>query len=352
MKIIKRSALIALIITLVLFGIDTVGALSSSRDMLIQHEEWGGECSVTKGIGWQVLRFFPMSTPNNPAPSSPSKLSFDFISLVRVFVCALVLSLVISSIVACIYKKKFKWLLISCGSVAAIALLYFVGSKALDKFNQSPTGIEYIEVYTADINPGEYYTVLYPDVAYSLIPPDGNNEFGYCFETPLKIPVDKQVSKEQISRLTTAAEQLKSDSVRSGKGQPFAYKVDISISTRKSDRNPRNGGFIHYSFSGYNEVPESYKEFALIVNEICGGDYLSTNPQMADFNTEWFSKTFGVTEDDIPEGGSLDEFVASIVNGIENISGSDSHGSPKPFDPKLSLQIYEALLSDPSWNVN
>ena len=55
MKREKISVLIALIITLVLFGVDTVGALSPSRDMLIEFEEYGGECINYVGIGWNVL---------------------------------------------------------------------------------------------------------------------------------------------------------------------------------------------------------------------------------------------------------------------------------------------------------
>lgn len=342
MKREKISVLIALIITLVLFGIDTVGALSPSRDMLIEFEEYGGECINYVGIGWNVLVLYPMSSPDNPAPASAPKLSFNLISLLVVFVAAWL----ISWIILCIFSKNWKRILIFIGGIAACALLFLLAGKAYDAYKSTITELVGIQVYTADINPDGYYAVNYPKYVYSFVPAGENGRLGQCLEIPLQAAESKEISKKQIKRLLAATEQLKNDSKRErdSNGHPFAYTIEIRVKT--------HGGISTISFDGYNEVPDSWSEFVSVVNEICGENYLSTNPDMVVFSNEWFCDAFGVTESDMPEGGNLDRFIETVIGGskygIPNISGANDHQfeSLIRFDLEREFEYYAQRLSD------
>lgn len=344
MKKVKISSLVALIITLVLFGVDTVGALSSSRDMLIQIEQPGGECIDFIGVGWHVLRLYPLCSVDEPAPSSAPILSFDLISIVVVFIALWLLCWII----LCIFSKNWKKILLFVGIIAAGVLVCFIGSKAIRAYKRIPTGLISLQVFTADINPDSYYAVSYPDYVYSFVPADEDTRFGQCPEIPLQIPEGKEISKKQLKLLINAAEQLENDSTRHSKGHPFSYKVEIRIST--------HGGSSYISFEGYNEIPESWTEFVAIVNEICGDEYLSSNPDMVVYSDDWFCESFGVTESDIPEGGSLDQFLSTIVggseNGIRNISGANHFMSLISFDVETTLEQYEKRLSDSAQDAN
>ena len=156
----------------------------------------------------------------------------------------------------------------------------------------------------------------------------------------------REISKKQIKRLLAATEQLKNDSKRErdSNGHPFAYTIEIRVKT--------HGGISTISFDGYNEVPDSWSEFVSVVNEICGENYLSTNPDMVVFSNEWFCDAFGVTESDMPEGGNLDRFIETVIGGskygIPNISGANDHQfeSLIRFDLEREFEYYAQRLSD------
>ena len=79
----------------------------------------------------------------------------------------------------------------------------------------------------------------------------------------------------------------------------------------------------------------SWPEFARIINEIVGEDCLLENPEFIDKSQENIEKIFGVSEADMPEGGSVDAFFKVRRLNEINIWGADYNGEMQSMGKEL-----------------
>ena len=77
---------------------------------------------------------------------------------------------------------------------------------------------------------------------------------------------------------------------------------------------------------GYNEFTESWPEFAELVNEIVGENWLLENPDFIDKDEDYLEEVFGLSEEDLPEDRTVEIFFkVQRINEI-NIWGGDFNG--------------------------
>lgn len=335
------SALASLIITLVLFIIDTIGALSKSHSMLIQREYSGGECVVYRGVGWIVTRLYPMTDSNKGASHNNCILNFDFISLLAIFVVAWL----IIWLILCILGKSRKTALLVIGSIVACYLIFLGGRKAISNLKDAPQELQSISIYTSDLNSGSYYMIQYPNKAYSFVDAGDHGRYGHTEDISLNIQPDK-VSKSKLRKLVKAANKLQKDSELSSKSSNFAFRVEIvyKVNGRYKYHNKKKERYKSIKFNAYSEYPESWESFASIVNEICGGEYLSMNPEVTELSKEWFCDAYGIYEKDMPSGGNLDEFLFKYIGNIKPMCGINKNGNMSVFNVTKTLNNYKDSL--------
>lgn len=68
-KLLKKSAAVSVLISLMVFVIEGIFAYTKGN-MPIQTIIWGGECSVSVGLGFSVLTVYPMSVAEVISPPS------------------------------------------------------------------------------------------------------------------------------------------------------------------------------------------------------------------------------------------------------------------------------------------
>lgn len=331
-KVLIRSLLAAFAITLVLFGIDTFGALKNG-DMLISIEQMGGDCSVDRGIGWSILHLYPVSKASEAPVMPEARASFDFLSIAVVFLTLWFFM----GLVFCLFSKKYKQVLMVVGGIAAILLIWFGISKIRESVGDIPTELVSVRVYTADMHPGSCYAVLYPDQVCYFVPAGEDGKYGHTRTENLYLRDHVQeVTKAQLKRLINAAKAVK-EKTGSGSRKDFAFRIEINYKTVSGSSNL-------YVY-GRESFPACWDELAEAVNDICGQEYMSKNPQKSEFSKEWFIENFGVTEQDMPEDGNLDGFINYYKIDMEQIAGSYKNGRDQVFDVQEGLRAYEQAFT-------
>lgn len=108
----------------------------------------------------------------------------------------------------------------------------------------------------------------------------------------------------------------------------FAYYIKVSFIDN-------NGKYDSHTLYGNQEFTKSWPEFAGIINEIVGEKCLLENPEFIDKSQENIEKIFGVSEADMPEGGSVDVFFRVRRLNEINIWGAEYNGEMQSIGEEL-----------------
>lgn len=92
----KKSLIFSSVITLILFAIDTIGILGFGM-LPLAINFGGGECNQYIGIGWQLLRLYPLTDSSAPAKTT-TEIGFFLPTLIAIFVVIWIISFVIIKI--------------------------------------------------------------------------------------------------------------------------------------------------------------------------------------------------------------------------------------------------------------
>ncbi|MBO4390411.1 MAG: hypothetical protein J5825_06095 [Lachnospiraceae bacterium] len=297
---------------------------------------YGGDCIMYEGAYWWILSPEPMSSPEHPVAASTPRFSFSFLMLL---ICVAVLA-VVAWLVLSLVNRYFKTVLITVGSAAVITLSVYGGKKAYSKWEDTPVELKTITICTADIHPDVYHSMDYPSRATYLVPAGDGVTYGYSEAVSMKssasITDPKNVTKKQLKALLASAKELK-EHTNTGSKDGFAYKVVITYR--------KNKGSGRYQINGYGSFPEEWSGFIRLVNETCGTDYLREDPEAVTFSEEWFSETYGVCSDTLPEGGTMEGFINSQRIGMERLSDIGISGIFIPFEAADNIGYYRELIA-------
>lgn len=327
-KIILISIIFSTVITFGYFAIEGYCAKNGMR-MPIQRDGYGGDCLVYNGIFWTVVVPEPLTTPDDPVVAGPDIVNFSWQMLIIVYVgLAFIAWAVLSA-----FNKKIKYVAITIGAAAAVFLAAIGIKKGVTAWKETPVELFAVRVYTTDFRPGQYMAVNYPSTASYFAKAGVEDKYGRIEYTTLNGRISPgELSKKQFKAIIQAAKNLKANSVKDNNKQ-FAYHIEVVY-------KQKDGGYGKVSAVGYGEYPEGWAEFVRLTNEICGYDYLSENPETAELTEEWFSENFGITEDDLPDGVTVEDFMKARKIRMESISGYYGVIDTANFDAAKELKYY------------
>ena len=279
----------------------------------IHRQQWGGDCREEIGLFWSVTFLEPMTGQDEPAPAVHDIRNFHapmlFLSILVLFA--------VSWIVLSLINGKKKAVFITIGAVAACFLVFFVGKKIRKKINSTPEKLMKIEIYTTDIQPDHYFAVEYPQKAYYLVKAGEDGKFGRTETEKLEYKVNREdVTKEQLNEILAAVRKVKENSVTDS-SKDFAYIVTVQYEKKK--------GYSTVTAYGYGGYPEGWDDLIRLTNNLCGGDYLSHTPEVEPLTDQWFSENFGIYEEDLPDGVTVDNFIKSQRIEMKMLCGYRNH---------------------------
>ncbi|MBR3574874.1 MAG: hypothetical protein IKN97_06855 [Lachnospiraceae bacterium] len=247
-------------------------------------------------------------------------------------------------VILCIKNGYAKKVLVIIGAIAVTVCGVIVVKMAVNKWNDTPMELSQIQVITSDLHPDVVNALEYPGQALTLVPAgSAGNLYGYSEVITIENGKDvTEVSRKELEALLDAASAAEEHSIKKYSGD-FAYKVEITYRTR-------GGYYRRMYFRGFNEFPEEWAEFARLVNEICGGEYLRENPELVAYTDAWFSETYGIRDSGLPEGASIQGMKDYIYKGIEmdRICGNSAIGSLQAYDVEQELNRYLKYLQNNS----
>ena len=332
-KIVIISLLIASAITLIYFVIEGICVYTTGK-MPYTRVLWGGDCAEYAGIFWHILELYPMTSMDDPAPSDTIQISF---SVMMIFASILFLFIFFWTIL-CLINRKFKPVIIAYTLAALSFLIIVLTRRSMTSWKDTPVELAYIRIYTTDLRPNEYVTVDYPGSALKFIKAGEDGKYGRLEKDYITQGINPaDVSKEQLNRLLKAAEKVKNNS-RTDIQDGYTFYVSIIYKTRD--------GYDSLKFYGYGGYPEGWNDLVSITNEICGDEYLRENPETAVLTPEWFTENFGITDDDLPDGMTVAEYLDSKKITMKTFSGLTSSGTTFDFDAARIAAEY-ATPSEP-----
>ncbi len=300
----------------------------------------GGECVQYIGRYWSITYFYPLTTADDPNRAPEPEKAFSFIMVLITLVAVTFIIFVI----LCIKNGYAKKVLVIIGAIAVTVCGVIVVKMAVNKWNDTPMELSQIQVITSDLHPDVVNALEYPGQALTLVPAgSAGNLYGYSEVITIENGKDvTEVSRKELEALLDAASAAKEQSITKYSGD-FAYKVEITYRTR-------GGYYRRMYFRGFNEFPEEWAEFARLVNEICGGEYLRENPELVAYTDAWFSETYGIRDSGLPEGASIQGMKDYIHSGIEmdRICGNGAIGSLRAYDGEEELNRYLKYLQNNS----
>ena len=323
-QIILISLGIAVVLTLGYLAYESIALVTTGLPP-IHREQWGGECRIETGLFWSVTILEPMTSIDDPVAPSPDIRNFRaamlLVSVLTIFAAAwIILSLI---------NGKWKTVLIAVGAVVIGALLFWGGKKIQKKINETPEKLIKIEIYTTDIRPGQCFAVEYPRNAYYLVKAGEEGKFGRTETRKLENSVSTDdVSKAELNEIIAAVRKVDENSNNNYK-EDVAYFVSVHYAQKK--------GYGTVGAYGYGGYPEGWDELVALTNDLCGGDYLSETPTVQTLTEEWFSETFGIYEEDLPDGVTVDHFMKSQRIDMNFLSGYRNH---YPFDAKKHYESF------------
>jgi len=323
--IILISIAVSALITFGYFGIEGF-LVHSGKNMPFQREVYGGECIDEIGIFWGRTILCPMSSVDEPAVSEPDIIGFNRIKLLKVF-AGMAFAL---WIILCFINKRFKVPIITVAVLATGAFLFLGGKKIKEAVDETPVELSSIKVFTSDIHEDTYCGLWYPHSALHLVKAGEDGKYGKTDSVRMEnYTLPAEVSKAQLKALIKATEALK-ENTDTDRGKDFAYNIYVVY--KQLD------GYGSIRVKGYGAFPEEWADFARIVNEICGKDYLSEDPVLVSFSYDWFSEKYGIYDKDLPIGMTLEDFLEGRDITMNNICGQDDSGELFTFDPGKILE--------------
>ena len=302
----------------------------SGKDMPYQRDVWGGVCYEEVGIFWSVFHLEPMTSIDDPAPAYAPEINFRLKNFLTINICGAFALWVILSLI----NRYFKPVIIVVGSLVTVYLVIFAVKKIKKAWEDTPVELTSITVVTCDVHPGIYSTMFYPHNAYRLVPPGGDEEYGYSAReymdtNKIKMPAD--IKGKELRKLIDVAKQVKENTDRDYK-KDFVYKVVVVYKTKS--------GYDSVRAVGYGDFPECWPEFIRAVNETCGLDYLRENPEPVTFSAEWFSETYGIYDDDLAGDVTVEDYLELSKINMERASCMNSSGDTFDFEPGKYVKAF------------
>ena len=333
-QIFTRAPLYSLIFNVIYLFFESLCVFAINMP-LIHLRMAGGECDQYVGFYWLVTRIYPMTDSSVGSPGVSTDREF---SILRFFLSVMVIAVIILLVMMILngYKRLILTLFIS---IAVLIAVIAAARFGINKYNDIPTQLESVLVVTSDLHPGVYNAMYYPEYAAKLIAPgEKDNVYGYSKGTYLRandknLILPEDVSAKQLKKLLKATEAVR-ESKRGSSSDGFAYIIIVRYKTK--------GGREGLRTKGYGAFPEEWAEFVRVLNETCGTDYLREDPKFVPFSYEWFSETYGITEKDLPEGATIEEFIDyKDRNSMERLCGLNYQYEFAPYDPTMYLEWFK-----------
>lgn len=332
---IKKKLLTALIIATAVAGIISIGmflvegiSAFTKGSMPISHIEMGGDYGEEVGIGWSIGTTYPASSPDDPVYSTSTVLIN--MNIIPFFLILWVVTFSISFVIMG-KKKALIILAVSFVSIAVLAGIVYGVKNGIQSWLDAPKEIHRIEITTGAYNVDNvtylWYTQKGKDVEETnafvrKLHPAENGGYAYFTDRDLDIDSEYTSTGEQAKKLEKLRKKIKKEQDALGYSRDdreFAYYVEIVYIDN-------NGKYESHVMRGYNEFTESWPEFAELVNEIVGENWLLENPDFIDKDEDYLEEVFGVSEEDLPEDRTVEIFFkVQRINEI-NIWGGDYNG--------------------------
>ena len=332
------ALVVALVISVAMFMIEGISAYTKGQ-MPISHTDWGGEYAEDVGIGWSIGTTYPMTSTDSPNQAQSTSKIFINGTIVPFF---LIVWAVIFAIIF-IARGKKKALIILAVLLAGIVVCVsiFIGvKKVVNVWDDTPKEIFKIDITTGAFNVDNITHLEYRQkgekvkkttVSVKILNPAENGDYAYFDTKNLNIDSDYVASKDQAKKLEKCMRKLKKEDDELGylwRDKEFAYYIKVSFVDN-------NGKYDNHTLHANQEFTKSWPEFAGIINEIVGEDCLLENPEFIDKSQENIEKIFGVSEADMPEGGSVDVFFRVRRLNEINIWGAEYNGKMQSIGEEL-----------------
>ncbi len=326
--IIVISLALAFIVTLSLFFYEDA-AYHSTGHSRFEKECFGGEVIQYQGLFWGITHYAPMTSVDEPvAIDGP-----DIYPLRGRVALSIILISGASWAVLCILTKRFKPVLIAAGSIAVIYFGLIGIRKGTNAWKNTPKEVAYIRITTTDFRPGDVTAIDYPQKVLFFSKAGMDGQYGYLYSEKMSanmISPDK-VSKKQLKALIEASRNVRKNTYIH-KDKPFTYRIEVCWKT--------NDGYGSAKVSGFGGYPEGWEEFISIVNEICGEEYLSKTPDTPEFTAQWFTENFGITDADLPNDMTVEDYLTSTGINLKTVSGTYDSSMPYRYNAKRALDMY------------
>ena len=342
------ALVVAVVISVAMFMIEGISAYTKGQ-MPISHTDWGGEYAEDVGIGWSIGTTYPMTSTDSPNQAQSTSKIFINGTIVPFF---LIVWAVIFAIIF-IARGKKKALIILAVLLAGIVVCVsiFIGvRKVVDIWSDTPREICKIEITTGAFNVDNITHLEYRQkndrvkkttVSVKMLNPAENGGYAYFDTKKIDIDSDYTASKAQAKKLEKCMRKLKKEDQELGytwKDKEFAYYIKVLFIDN-------NGKHDSHTLHCNQEFTKSWPEFAGLINEIVGERCLLENPEFIDKSQENIEKIFGVSEADMPEGGSVDVFFSVRRLNEINIWGADYNGKMQSMGKELEeyRKMFESL---------
>ena len=326
-KIILISLIGALLINCAYLAVETI-CVKTGRNMPIQSQVTGGECIEQVGLFWRVTILCPMTSAEEHYTPSPNIESFAILQ----FLGMIMITAFVLWILLMILSRRIKPALICVGILVACALLVTGGTKLKDAWDDTPEELIRVTVITADLHPGVYNSINYPTNASCLVLPGEGQPYGYLDDQEVTDFISPEnVTRGQLKALLKAAKAV-AENTDTDQKKDFAYKISIVYKTRAGGRKVTH-------IIGFDAFPAEWESFIQTLGETCGGNYLREKPEMVRYSKEWFCETFGISEKDMPEGKTVDDFINQHKISMQKICGMNPYSwNYECFDPQKLLK--------------
>lgn len=339
------ALVVALVISVAMFAVEGIFAHTKGY-MPISHTDWGGEYAEDVGIGWSIGTTYPMTSTDSPNQVQSTSKVFINGTIIPFFLIVWAVTFAIIFVA----RGKKKAIIILAASLAGIAVCSgaLLGVRKLVKiWGDTPKEIYQIDVTTGAFNVDNITHLEYRQknervkrttASVRILNPAENGEYAYFDAKKLNIDSDYTASKAQAKKLEKCMRKLKKEDQELGytwKDKEFAYYIKVLFIDN-------NGKYDSHTLHCNQEFTKSWPEFAGLINEIVGERCLLENPEFIDKSQENIEKIFGVSEADMPEGGSVDVFFSVRRLNEINIWGADYNGKMQSMGKEL--EEYRKLL--------
>lgn len=325
--VILLSIGLALIVNGIYLGIETA-CVKAGKKMPYEKVVYGGDCIEYQGFYWHILSLEPASSPEHPAPATEPIRSFSLV----MFLLLTGASAFVLWVLLALIDRHFKAVLVVVGGVAIVSLSVFGYKKGREVWKNTPDHLIAVTIITADVHPGVTSAMRLPNETLTLVAPGEEGPYGYLKKEKMENAIDpKTIRGKELKTLIRETKALQ-EQANTNKEDGFTYFVRVEYAKKK--------GIGQTHVFGYGDFPEGWSEYIQTVNQICKTDYLREEPVAAHLSGEWFTETYGISEKDLPEGVSVEDFLTSYGLEMKNVCGMDHQWKPFEFRAERVLEEY------------